>query len=50
MSETKIIRSYEDAIEMMMQGGRMIATGAYDKVKSSTSSMDYPSKNVMVYR
>ena len=50
MSKTKIIRPSVDAIVMIMRRERMPATGAYDKVKSTPSSMDDPSAHVLYYK
>ena len=49
MSKTKIIRSYEDAISLIIRRERMPYTGAYDTVRSTTSIMNDPSEHVLEY-
>ena len=49
MSKTKIIRPSVDAISMMIQRGRISATGVYDTVNSTPSSMDYIFSHFMEY-
>ena len=46
MSYTKIINPLEDAIEMVMKGQRIPATGAYETVNSTPSSVDEKSAHV----
>ena len=47
MPNTKIIRLSTEAIAMIVWRERMPATGTYDTVKSTPSSMDYPSAHVL---
>ena len=49
MSKTKRIKTSTNAMAVMMQRERMPETGAYETVKSTPSSMDYPSSHVMEY-
>ena len=44
------MRPSVDAIDMVMQREQIPVTGEYDIVKSTTSSMDDPSANVLEYR
>ena len=50
MSNTNIMRSYADEIDMIIQRGRIPSTGEYDTVKSAPTSMDDPSEYVLEYR
>ena len=50
MSKKKRIKPYEYAMTMMMQRYVMPATGAYETVKSTTSSMDDTSAHITGYR
>ena len=50
MSKTKIMRTYVDAILIMMQRNPMPSTGSYDTVKLTPSSMDDPSAHFIEYR
>ena len=47
MSKSKIIRHYTDAILIMIQIEWMTATGVHETVKSTPSSMDDKSANVL---
>ena len=47
MSKTKIIRHYTDAILIMIQREWIPATGVYETLKSTPSSMDDKSANVL---
>ena len=47
MSKSKIIRHYTDAILIMIQIEWMSATGVYETVKLTPSSMDNKSTNVL---
>ena len=48
MSKKKM-RPSIDEIAVIMIRERMPATGTYDTVKSTTSSMDYPTANIIDY-
>ena len=49
MSKAKILIPSTDAIDMIMQMEWITATGAYDTVKSNTSSMDDTYAHVLYY-
>ena len=42
MYKTKLIIPFSEAMEMMIQGYLIPATGAYETVKSTPSIKDYP--------
>ena len=50
MSKTKIMRPSADVITVIMQREQMPATGLYDTVKSTPSSMDDPYAHVIEYK
>ena len=50
MSRTKIMRPSADEIDMMMQRGCMPATGTYDIVYSTPSTVDDPSAHILEYK
>ena len=50
MSNTKIINPSADAITTMTRSEWIPATGAYETVKSTPSSMDDQSAHVLEYR
>ena len=50
MSNIKMIMPYADEILLMIPRYLMPSTGAYETVKSNTSSMDQPSTQVLEYR
>ena len=50
MSKTKIVRPYEDDIDMIMTRERMPATGVYYTVKSTPSNMDDSYEHFIDYR
>ena len=49
MSNKKIIKPAADKIVIILQRDWMPGTGAYDKMKSTPSSMDDTSANIMEY-
>ena len=49
ISYTKIMRSSVEAVAMIIQRERMTATGSYDTVNSTPSSMDDPYAHVLDY-
>ena len=50
MYKTKIIRPSRDSIAMIIQRCWIPATGAYDALKSTPSSMDYSYAHFLEYR
>ena len=49
ISNTNIMRTSEDSIDIIMQRKQMKAADAYDKVKSTPSRMDDPYAHVLEY-